>query len=69
MGGSSINKAKKKVQKQAEAAEREAQRQAEEAKQKELQRKKRGRIGMIRTSMQGLVDADMDLKRKNLLGE
>lgn len=69
MGGSSINKAKKKVQKQAEAAEREAQRQAEEAKQKELQRKKRGRIGMIRTSMQGLVDVDMDLKRKNLLGE
>ena len=69
MGGTSSKKAKKKAQRQVEAAEREAQRQAEEEKQKEMARKRRGRIGMIRTSMSGLVDENRDLKRKNLLGE
>ena len=69
MGGASSKKAKKKAEKAAREAELQAQKEAEEAKQKELQRKRRGRVGMIRTSMQGLVDENRDLKRKNLLGE
>ena len=65
----SKKKAEKKAKKAAARAEEEALKEAEEERRKDLARAYRGRLGTVATSLNGIVENNSGIKRKNLLGE
>ena len=73
MGGVLKSPSSKKAEKKAQAivkrAEEDANKAAEEERRKDIARAYRGRLGTIATSMNGIIEKNGEIKRKNLLGE